>query len=491
MRERQSGRHKRFTKLRSALSPARCVRHARRRAGFGNGRRTGESVTIESQESEPAQLAARTADESAVSGDWTGASIGALALLTLISTFNYFDRSVLSLVLQLIKKEMHLSDTVLGGLSSVVAIYAIIGVPVAMLADRWNRRNVVAIGCIFWSAMTFLTGFAANAWQLASARFLMACGESCGVAPSQSMLSDIFSRERLPVAIAIFTCASSLGLIFYSPAAGWIAQHYGWRMTFIVSGIPGAIVGLLFLLTVREPRRHQKTDHARIGETLRFLAASPTFWCMVMGAAFMGAYIYGVSAWGAVFLMRVHHLSVQTVGTIISPARGVASAVGLLIGGALASALARRHEGWRCWSAGLWCFLLAPCEALFVFSDVNAVWIPAMLGSSFFSVMNQPAVYSALIAIARPRMRATAISFNLLGATVVGQLVGPVLIGALNDALQARFGELAVRYSMLVAISCCVIGGACFFAGGFFITRDIERVGGAAAGALADAARRA
>ncbi|MFZ1989851.1 MAG: MFS transporter, partial [Alphaproteobacteria bacterium] len=285
---------------------------------------------------------------------------------------------------------------------------------------------------------------------------------------------DIFSRKTLPVAIAIFSCASSISMIFYAPIAGWIAQHYGWRLVFIVAGLPGLLIGLVFLLGVKEPPRHAR-DNAGIVETLSFLAGAPSFWCMVLGGAFMGAYIYGVGAWGPIFLMRVHHLSVQTVGTVISPLRGAVSAGGILLGGVLTSWLTRHDESWRGWIAGISCFLLAPCEALFVFSDVDAVWFTAMLGSSLFAIMNQPPVYSALMAIARPRMRATAISFNLLSATLVGQIVGPILIGALNDRLHARFGEIAVRYSMLVVISCCVLGGLSFFTSGFFIKRDAAR----------------
>ncbi|MFZ1989859.1 MAG: MFS transporter, partial [Alphaproteobacteria bacterium] len=118
--------------------------------------------------------AARGAEDHAARSDWSAGSITALTLLTIISTLNYFDRGVLSLVLQLIKKEMHLSDTALGLITSLVAIYAIVGVPVAMLADRWSRRNVVAIGCLFWSAMTVCTGFVSNVIQLGTARLLMA-----------------------------------------------------------------------------------------------------------------------------------------------------------------------------------------------------------------------------------------------------------------------------------------------------------------------------
>ena len=127
--------------------------------------------------------------------DWTFTSVYALAFLTLVSTLNYFDRSVLSLMLPLIKKDFHVSDTTLGVVTGLIAIYAIVGVPVAWLAERWSRRNIVAIGLAFWSLMTALTGLVTSVWQLGGTRFAMAIGESAGLAPSQSILSDLFSRR--------------------------------------------------------------------------------------------------------------------------------------------------------------------------------------------------------------------------------------------------------------------------------------------------------
>jgi len=475
MRERQSAPDtKDSPDVLTPLSARARVRHCQ--AGSGKKNRGGKPLSTgdEVSDSVAAAAVAVSSDED-TRGEWSARSISALALLTLISTFNYFDRSILSLVLQLIKKEMGLSDTTLGFISSLVAVYAIVGVPVAMLADRWNRRNIVAIGCAFWSVMTLATGFASNVFQLGAARLFMAAGESCGVAPSQSMLSDIFSRKTLPVAIAIFTCASSISMIFYSPIAGWVAQHQGWRMAFIVSGIPGMIVAAAFLFSVKEPQRHAHAREAGIGETIAFLAGSRAFLCILVGAAFMGAYIYGMSAWSTVFLIRVHHLSVQTVGTVISPVRGAISAGGILIGGVLTAWLTRHHEGWRGWIAGIACFLLAPSELVFVFSDKDAVWFTAMLCSSLLAIMHQPAAYSALIAVARPRMRATSISLNLLITTVVGQILGPILIGAANDRLQARFGDIAIRYSLLIAISCCALGATAYFMSGFFMKRDAAR----------------
>ena len=156
--------------------------------------------------------------------DWTVASVYALVLLTLVSTLNYFDRSVLSLMLPLIKKDFHVSDTTLGVVAGMIAIYAILGVPVAWLAERWSRRNIVAIGLASWSLMTMLTGLVTNVWQLGGARFAMAIGESAGLAPSQSILSDLFSKRARPVVLSIITTAVFRNRVFL-PKSRALTRH--------------------------------------------------------------------------------------------------------------------------------------------------------------------------------------------------------------------------------------------------------------------------
>jgi MFS family permease len=129
--------------------------------------------------------------------DWNARAIYALGFLSLISAFNYLDRSILGLALPLIKTEMHVSDTALGLVSGLAfaGFYSLLGLPIAWLADRWNRRNIIALGFAFWSVMTALTGLVANIWQLAATRFLMGAGEACGLAPCFAGPADLW-RSR-------------------------------------------------------------------------------------------------------------------------------------------------------------------------------------------------------------------------------------------------------------------------------------------------------
>ena len=410
--------------------------------------------------------------------DWTLASVYALVLLTLVSTLNYFDRSVLSLMLPLIKKDFHVSDTTLGVVTGLIAIYAILGVPVAWLAERWSRRNIVAIGLASWSLMTMLTGLVTNVWQLGGTRFAMAIGESAGLAPSQSILSDLFSKRARPLVLSIITTASSIALLVYSPAAGWLAGHYGWRVVFLAAGAPGLVLAAVMLLTIKEPRRHVDSGAAKtapLGEALAFLMGSKAFlWCL-LGTSIMGVYLYGVSAWDATFLVRVRHFTVPQVGAIFQPIRGGVSAIGIVLGGLLSARLERVDARWRCWIPGLACLLMAPFQFIYLFSDSAPVWISAYAGAALFSIMHQGPIYAVYVSVAQSRSRAVAVSVALLGATVVGQFGGPILIGWLNDTMHAHFGEGAIRYSMLVVMACAALAGLCYLYAARFVRADTAR----------------
>jgi hypothetical protein len=228
-----------------------CSRSRRADRGHrGHVHRHGVLRTLSMDPAEPLKDAATS------TRDWTPRSVYALGLLTLIYAFNYLDRSILSLVLPQIKAEMQLSDTVLGLVSgfAFVLFYSLLGVPIARLADRSSRRNILGAGLIFWSLMTSLTGFVVNVWQLAATRFLMGAGEACGVAPSNALVADMFSPARRALALAI--CPPAV------PSPSW--SCFRWRLDRrpprLAHGLhrcrsASVLLALLLFATVREPAR--------------------------------------------------------------------------------------------------------------------------------------------------------------------------------------------------------------------------------------------
>jgi MFS family permease len=415
--------------------------------------------------------------------DWTPHAIYTLGFLTLISSFNYLDRSILGLALPLIKAEMHVTDKVLGLVSglSFVLFYSLLGIPIAWLADRWNRRNIIAIGFLFWSAMTFATGYVANIWQIATARFLMGAGEACATAPSNSLLSDIFRKARRPLVLALFGTAFSISSLVFFPILGWLGQTHGWRAMFIAAGLPGMVLAVVFFFTVREPtrgaseERRQNSKAGPLSATLKFLAASRAYLLLLVGVSFMGATVYADSAWGPTFLTRVHHLKLGEVASTIGPIRGVFGALGVLLGGVLTDRLGRRDERWRLRLPALACLLAGPAEALYLLGQSTAAWTTGLALVSFFTLVHQGPVYAAAMSVAKLRMRAVAVSVLLLCASLLGQGLGPLLVGALNDMLRPTLGDVGIRYSLLVSALCSIVGGLAFWTAIRFMERDVKR----------------
>src|SRR3984885_2801841 len=201
-----------------------------------------------------------------------------LGLLTVVYALNFLDRTIFNVLIEPIKKEFSLSDTTMGLLAGFgfVLFYSLLGIPIARLADRLNRRNIVALAFAFWSAMTFLCGMAQSATTLALARIGVGIGESAGTPASQSMIADLFSRNERPRALGIYAIGTYLGIFLGYLLGGWVNQHYGWRMAFFSAGLPGIALATVLWLTISEPRRGATAETFSpepIGLTLGFLAS--------------------------------------------------------------------------------------------------------------------------------------------------------------------------------------------------------------------------
>lgn len=404
-------------------------------------------------------------------GRWTPSLCYFLGFLTLVSMFNYMDRSLLGLVLPLIKEDLQLSDTALGLISGLafVLFYSTLGIPVASLADRSNRRNIVAIGFGLWSLMTALTGSVVNGWQMAVARFLMGAGEAAGLAPSQSMIADRFSSARRPLALSIFTAAFALDSLIFLPLAAWGADTLGWRTVFHIAGVSGMLLALLFFLTVKEPvrgatDRGASQDRVPMLTALRVLSRSRAYVLLMVGVSFTGGALYASGTWTTSFLTRVHGMSVTEVGAVVGPARGILALVGILGAGYMANALGRIDPRWRLWVPALTCLLFVPGQVMMLLSDTRWVWIIGLGITALFTTAYQGPIYAVIVTLAPPRMRAVAISVLVLFTGLAGQVCGPLIVGVLNDSLDAAFGDQAIRYSLLVVAGCQLFAGIAFYA---------------------------
>jgi MFS family permease len=395
-----------------------------------------------------------------------------LAVLLAIYVMNFVDRQILAIVLDDVKAELGASDTAMGLLSgfAFVAFYTLAGVPIARIADRGSRRNLIAAGLALWSAMTAACGLAASFWQLAFARFGVGIGEAAGTPPSHSMISDYFAPERRATALSVYATGIYFGVMFGFLGGGLIRDAFDWRTAFFAAGVPGLPLALLLLLTVREPargaaeRRSVAAAAPRVAEVVRALAARRSFRLLVAAACFQGLSGYAVLSWGPAFLGRVHGLGATEIGAGFGLVAGLGGALGATAGGALADRLGARDARWYAWLSAVVSAAALPFATGFYLAPAPAL---ALLAFAPFYVLNNVYVgplWSLVQGLAPVRVRAVASAALLAIVNVVGLGCGPLLVGAMNDWLAASEGALAIRWSLLVVALAGGLGGALFFA---------------------------
>ena len=424
-------------------------------------------------------IAARTArpevrDRETGSGDWSLRAGYGLGFLTLISAFNYLDRSLLGLALPAIKAEMHLTDTALGLVSGIAFLlfYSLLGVPIAWLSDHGNRRNIIAAGFVFWSLMTMLTGWVANLWQLVLVRFLMGAGEACSLAPSNSVISDLFRKERRPLALSLFGTASSIAFMLFFPALGIVGDAHGWRRMFVIAGLPGILLAPVFVLTVREPARTGVPARAKPGKpkgifaAVRILLSSRAYLYLLLASTLMGMNVFAASTWTPTFLQRVHHLTMGEVASVVGVIKGGCGLAGVLVGGIAIDRLISRSPRWRWMIPGLSCLALVPVELTFLLANAPPIWLFAFAASSFLTLVHQGPLFALVMEVAASRMRAVAIAVLVLCSGLFGQAIGPLAVGMLDDRLAPTFGGGAIRYSLLILVVTAALAGAAILMAG-------------------------
>ena len=269
----------------------------------------------------------------------------ALAMLFVVGTINFVDRQLLAMLIEPIRADIALSDTQFGLLTGLAfaLFYAGMGVPVAILADRWNRVRLIGIACILWSGFTAACGLVSNFWQLALMRFGVGAGEAGGTAPSVSVLADYYPPDRRPVAMALFTCNGPFGVFVGAAFGAWAASTIGWRNAFLLIGAIGIVVGPLLIWLVREPARgqmdlHKPADEAvPFSQSLAMFIRRPSLRMVMIGSGLAAFVSYGMLNWIPAFLMRTQKMPLEAMATWFAPAAGITFGIGILGGGWLVS----------------------------------------------------------------------------------------------------------------------------------------------------------
>jgi MFS family permease len=397
-----------------------------------------------------------------------------LCVLWLTYILNFVDRQLITILLEPIKLEFGASDTAMGFLSgfAFALFYASLGVPVARLADRWSRRNVIAISIGLWSAMTALCGLAGSFWQLALARVGVGIGEAGGTPPSHSLIADYFPVEQRATALSIHATATQFGVLIGMLGGAVVAAEYGWRMAFIYFGIPGVFVGLLIALTVKEPAREGPRSTSSMLADIRHIWALPGFSLIALAGATTALAAYGLGTWSPSFLMRTHGLSLVETGMLLGGAGAISGIIGAVAGGILCDRLCQRDKRWQLWLPAGGAFATAPLMAGFLLwpesqqftvlgYTVPVAIVFTLLGGIVAAFWIGP-TYAAIQTLSPGNMRAQAAAIFLFLFNLVGMGLGPLLIGILSDAMMPLFGVDSLRYAMAFSLSLVLLGGVLF-----------------------------
>lgn len=410
-----------------------------------------------------------------------------LILMCLVYTLSITDRYMITQVLDPIRRELKLSDSGVALMTgpTLAFFYVILGFPISWLIDRSNRRNIISLSIIAWSAMTLCTGLSRNSWQLVLSRIGIGVGEAGGTPGANSIISDYFAAARRPMALTVFSLGAPIGAYFASDTTGAIADLHGWRAPFLWLGAPGLIVGLLIYFTVKEPRRG-KLDAVLVDKKPSFTDAMRYLWTqrsavhVMVASALTALWGWGLMYWTPTFLMRSYNLSSGEAGAITGPIH--------LYGGVAATI----YTSWLLTRPSMgdprrivrlmgWWIGLATVVSVAIYSTHSLVltrWLFWLFIPAIYFYIGP--CFGLLLNLAEPRMRAVFCASTLFVANVGNLIVAPVGVGLLSDWFapsHAAPGE-ALRLAMLCLVPTGFWATYHYFRSARRIVQDQERATG-------------
>lgn len=416
----------------------------------------------------------------------TGTRAGALSrhyplvVLTAVYVSNYVDRQILAILIPQIKADLQLSDAQLGLLSgfAFAIFYATLGLPIARLADRSNRRNILFLATASWSSFTALCGVAQNYAQLLLARMCVGIGEAGGGPASMSMISDLYPPEKRATAMSVYSLAVPIGSLIGFMVGAFVATYYGWRAAFLVVGLPGLALAALVRFTLAEPPRQAGANPVAalgIGETISFLWSQRAYRWLVAGIAtnaFVGS---GVLVWLGAFLMRTHQLTLIETGTTLALIVGPVGAVGTLAGGWLSDHFTAKYP-----KAGLYVMAggivaSVPISIMLFLAQSKLVALSALAVWMIFGSLWLGPAFALGQSLATSGMRALSAAIISFLINLVGYGFGPLAVGLLSDGLARRFGEEALGIALAITMTLNLLTAALFLTARRTLVDDLNR----------------
>lgn len=412
-----------------------------------------------------------------------GYRVYVLLTLFLVYTFNFIDRQIVVILAGPIQAELGLSDTQLGLLGGIAfaLFYSGLGIPIALLADRFSRALIVTLALALWSGFTMLCGFAQGYWQLFLCRMGVGVGESGGVAPSHSLITDYFPPAERARAFAVFSfgipVGSAAGILF----GGLIAARIDWRMAFVVCGVAGLVLAPVMAFTVREPVRGRfdppapKTAAPPLREVLRLLIGKHSFWLITFGASSSSFLNYGLGFWLPQFLRRNFELSLTGLSLYFSSIVFFGGLLGIWVGGYLGDRLGRTSKAAYARVPAASFVWSLPFSFLGVLSPSLEVAFVMFLIPTALGMLWMSPVITSIQHLVPPAMRATASAVFLFLNTLIGMGLGVPFFGIASDLLASRFGPDSLRYSIMIGLIFKVIAAVLLYRASHHLEREWHR----------------
>lgn len=396
-----------------------------------------------------------------------------LGVLLLILASSCMDSWALGVALQSIKVDLHLSDTQLGLLSgfAFALLYAVMGIPIARWADSGNRITIISLTIALWSAAMALCALATTFVQLLMIRVGLAIGEAGCIPPAHSLIAHHFTRTERPRAVSLYMLGVPLSAVLGYFLSGWLNELYGWRLMYILLGLPGLGLSVLAWVTLKEPRKEsggystrftRVSDSAvegqtgasmpvRLGmlETWTLLWRNRTFRHLLYCFSVISFFNTGILQWQPTFFIRSYSMGTGQVGTWFAALYGLGGLTGTYFGGRLAGRLAANNERLQLvgMAAG---YVIVAAVSTFIYLSPNHYLSFGFVGiATIGSYAANGPLFATIQTLVPDRMRATSIAIMYFFANLIGLGVGLFAVGVLSDWLRPSFGDESLRYALL------------------------------------------
>ena len=398
----------------------------------------------------------------------------ALIVLTTVYTLSFMDRIMMGMLMQPIKEELQFSDTQLGFLTGIAfaLFYATLGIPIARWADRGNRVTIIAISMALWGGMVTLCGLVTNFLQMVLVRIGAAVGEAGCMPPAYSLIGDYFPVAERVRALSIYMAGISISIVVSFLLAGWINEHYGWRLAFLILGLPGLMMAVLVKCVLREPRKNLTAgigEHAAspsaeppILEVIAMLWQQHTYRYLVIAITLANFVGIGVGQWFATFFIRHYAMATGELGIWLGLVGGLGGVLGAYMGGHIADRYLKDNPSAQLRYTAVAVGLILPCLMVMLLLPHKYLALFMLAPINFLILGFYGPVLAMMQQLVEDKKRAMSIAVTMLILNLIGMGLGPQVVGILSDAMSGMLGVASLQVAMLIS-SFVVIGASYYF----------------------------